>query len=50
MVHVSDPERESFFSLLVHPLNGRVQVQAGYVAPAWTSSTTTRATGSSEPR
>jgi general secretion pathway protein H len=33
IVHVSDPEGDSFFSLLVHPLNGRVQVQAGYVAP-----------------
>lgn len=33
IVHVSDEEGESFFSLLVHPLNGRVQVQAGYVAP-----------------
>ncbi len=33
IVHVSDAEGESFFSLLVHPLNGRVQVQAGYVAP-----------------
>jgi hypothetical protein len=30
---VSDAEGEAFFSLLVHPLNGRVQVQAGYVAP-----------------
>jgi general secretion pathway protein H len=33
VVHISDPEGESFFSLLVHPLNGRVQVQGGYVAP-----------------
>jgi general secretion pathway protein H len=33
IVHVSDPEGQTFFSLLVHPLNGRVQVQAGYVAP-----------------
>jgi general secretion pathway protein H len=33
VVHVSDKEGESFFSLLVHPLNGRVQVQAGYVEP-----------------
>jgi general secretion pathway protein H len=33
VVHISDPDGQSFFSLLVHPLNGRVQVQAGYVAP-----------------
>ena len=33
IVHVSDPEGQTFFSLLVHPLNGRVQVQSGYVAP-----------------
>jgi general secretion pathway protein H len=33
IVHVSDPEGEAFYSLLVHPLNGRVEVKAGYVAP-----------------
>jgi prepilin-type N-terminal cleavage/methylation domain-containing protein len=33
IVHVSDEKGESFFSLIVHPLNGRVQVQAGFVQP-----------------
>jgi general secretion pathway protein H len=33
VIHISDPEGESFFSLLVHPLNGRVQVMGGYVEP-----------------
>ncbi len=33
VVHVSDPEGKSFYSLLVHPFNGRVKVESGYVAP-----------------
>ena len=33
VVHLSDEDGETFYSLLVHPLNGRVKVQAGYVAP-----------------
>lgn len=33
VVHISDEEGQTFYSLLVHPLNGRVQVQAGYVEP-----------------
>jgi general secretion pathway protein H len=33
VVHVSDEERKSFFSLLVHPLSGKVKVVGGYVEP-----------------
>ena len=33
VVHLSDEDGETFYSLLVHPLNGRVKVEAGYVAP-----------------
>jgi prepilin-type N-terminal cleavage/methylation domain-containing protein len=33
VVHLSDEDGETFYSLLVHPLNGKVKVQAGYVAP-----------------
>jgi hypothetical protein len=33
VVHMSDEEGQTFYSLLVHPLNGKVKVQAGYVAP-----------------
>jgi general secretion pathway protein H len=33
VVHISDEEGQTFYSLLVHPLNGRVQITAGYVEP-----------------
>jgi general secretion pathway protein H len=33
VVHISDEEGKAFFSLLVHPLSGRVKIQGGYVAP-----------------
>jgi general secretion pathway protein H len=33
IVHVSDEEGKAFFSLLVHPLSGKVKVVGGYVAP-----------------
>lgn len=33
IVHVSDDKGESFYSLLVHPLNGRVKVEAGFIEP-----------------
>jgi general secretion pathway protein H len=33
LVHVSDQDGETFYSLLVHPLNGRVKVYAGYIEP-----------------
>jgi prepilin-type N-terminal cleavage/methylation domain-containing protein len=33
IVHVSDEEGKSFFSLLVHPLSGKVKVHGGYVEP-----------------
>jgi prepilin-type N-terminal cleavage/methylation domain-containing protein len=33
IVHVSDEKGESFYSLLVHPLNGRVKVASGFVEP-----------------
>jgi hypothetical protein len=33
VVHLSDEDGQTFYSLLVHPLNGKVKVQAGYVAP-----------------
>jgi general secretion pathway protein H len=33
IVHITDESGETFYSLLVHPLNGKVKVQAGYVAP-----------------
>jgi hypothetical protein len=33
VVHLSDEDGKTFYSLLVHPLNGKVKVQAGYVAP-----------------
>jgi prepilin-type N-terminal cleavage/methylation domain-containing protein len=33
IVHLSDEEGTTFYSLLIHPLNGKVKVQAGYVAP-----------------
>jgi hypothetical protein len=33
IVHLSDEDGTTFYSLLIHPLNGKVKVQAGYVAP-----------------
>jgi general secretion pathway protein H len=33
LVHVSDEDRETFYTLIVHPLNGRVVVHSGYVEP-----------------
>lgn len=33
IIHVSDATGQTFFSLLVHPLNGRVKMVGGYVAP-----------------
>jgi general secretion pathway protein H len=33
LVHVSDEDRETFYTLVVHPLNGRVTVHAGYIEP-----------------
>ena len=33
IVHLSDPDGEVFYSLLVHPLNGRVKVVNSYVEP-----------------
>jgi general secretion pathway protein H len=33
IVHISDEEGKAFFSLLVHPLSGKVKVVGGYVAP-----------------
>ena len=33
VVHVSDEEGKSFFSLLVHPLSGKVKVHGGYIEP-----------------
>ena len=33
VLHISDEEGQTFYSLLVHPLNGRVKVHAGYVEP-----------------
>jgi general secretion pathway protein H len=33
LIHISDPEGETFYSLLIHPLNGRVKVHAGYIEP-----------------
>ena len=33
IIHVSDEEGEVFYSLLVHPLNGKVKVHSGYVEP-----------------
>jgi type II secretory pathway pseudopilin PulG len=32
VIHLSDPERESFYTLVVHPLTGRVKVVNKYVA------------------
>lgn len=33
VIHVSDEEGKAFFSLVVHPLNGKVKIESGYVAP-----------------
>jgi hypothetical protein len=33
IVHLTDEDGTTFYSLLIHPLNGKVKVQAGYVAP-----------------
>ena len=33
IIHVSDAKRETFYSLLVHPLNGRVQIKNTFVEP-----------------
>ena len=33
IVHISDEEGKTFYSLLVHPLSGKVQIQSGYVEP-----------------
>ena len=33
IVYLSDAKQETFFSLVVHPLNGRVKVVGGYVKP-----------------
>jgi general secretion pathway protein H len=33
LVHVSDEEGQTYYSLLVHPLNGRVKVHSGYIEP-----------------
>ncbi len=33
MVHLSDPKSESFYTLTVHPLTGRVQIFSEYIEP-----------------
>jgi general secretion pathway protein H len=33
VIHLSDSKRETFYSLVVHPLNGRVIVKNGFVEP-----------------
>jgi general secretion pathway protein H len=33
LVHVSDEDRETFYTLVVHPLNGRVVIHSGYIEP-----------------
>jgi general secretion pathway protein H len=33
IVHLSDAKRETFYSLVVHPLTGRVQVKSSFVEP-----------------
>jgi general secretion pathway protein H len=33
LFHLSDERGETFYSLLVHPLNGRVRIHNGYVEP-----------------
>jgi general secretion pathway protein H len=31
IIHLSDPKKETFYSLIVHPLNGRVNVKSSFV-------------------
>jgi general secretion pathway protein H len=31
VIHLADKQRETFYSLVVHPLNGRVQIENSYV-------------------
>jgi general secretion pathway protein H len=33
IVHLSDPDRESYYSLVVHPITGRVRIYNEYVKP-----------------
>lgn len=33
IIHLSDEKAEAFYTLLVHPLNGRVKVHNGYIEP-----------------
>jgi general secretion pathway protein H len=33
LIHISDVDGQTFYSLLIHPLNGRVKVHAGYIEP-----------------
>ena len=33
IIHLSDAKRETFYSLVVHPLNGRVSVKNSFVEP-----------------
>ena len=33
IVHLTDKKRESFYSLVVHPLTGRVQIKNSYIEP-----------------
>jgi general secretion pathway protein H len=33
IIHLSDAKRETFYSLVVHPLNGRVNIKSTYVEP-----------------
>ena len=33
IVHLTDPKRETFYSLVVHPLTGRVQIKNSWVEP-----------------
>jgi general secretion pathway protein H len=33
LIRISDPDGETFYSLLIHPLNGRVKVHAGRIEP-----------------
>ena len=33
IVHITDKKREAFYSLVVHPLTGRVQIKNSYIQP-----------------
>ncbi len=34
IIHLSDPKRASFYSLVVHPLTGRVEIKSKYIEPS----------------